>query len=543
MKRFALLASILLTGFFAACGSSTNPVPKANLRILHASPDAAAIDVLIDDKKILSGFFFKDAIGYNQVEAGSRNIKINTTATTNGATTTASVPLLNFSKELAEGRYYTVIAANTASAIEPLVIDEDSAEPPTGKLRLRVVHAAPAAPAVDIYVSAQADVNAPLEDINTATPAISGAAFKSISSLLDLAPSTYVVRVTGANSKTVLFQTPTISLLAGANLTLVAVEQNNLTKSPISLISLGRTYLASRSEYFDINAQVRVVHASPDVGAVDFLVDSVLAQSAVSYGLNSAYTPIVSGTRNFKINNTGITATSLVTTDTSIVASNSYSVYLMGFAATPPSAVIVADVLTPPTTGNAKLRVVHASPDTTGLDIFQGDNTIASIAGLPYKVGSIYLAVSAGAHTYKFNLTGTTNAALPAQTLTLEAGKVYTAVILGSSAVGAVNPLTLKLITDRFVSSSSPRQVIEEFPANGTSGPFTINSGALVNSEKIEVIARDRNQASLIINSQLMQRNADYVVDPLSGRILFSRPIASFDANLNPVFVHITYNL
>ena len=37
---------------------------------------------------------------------------------------------------------------------------------------------------------------------------------------------------------------------------------------------------------------------------------------------------------------------------------------------------------------------------------------------------------------------------------------------------------------------------MEEYRANGTSGPFTIhNSSALENSEKVEIIVRDKNQS------------------------------------------------
>ncbi|MEY4728964.1 MAG: hypothetical protein RL020_122, partial [Pseudomonadota bacterium] len=158
MKRFVLFASILFTCMFAACSSTTTPTPKANLRVMHASPDAGLVNVLLDDKNFLSSFPFKDAIGFNQVDAGKRNIKINTTPITTGTTTSTSVPLVNLSQDLMEGRYYTIIAANTAAAVEPLVINEDNSAPPADKLRLKVVHAAPAAPAVDIYLSTSDDI-------------------------------------------------------------------------------------------------------------------------------------------------------------------------------------------------------------------------------------------------------------------------------------------------------------------------------------------------------------------------------------------------
>src|SRR5690606_10560151 len=35
----------------------------------------------------------------------------------------------------------------------------------------------------------------------------------------------------------------------------------------------------------------------------------------------------------------------------------------------------------------------------------------------------------------------------------------------------------------------------------------------------------------------------DYTVDELAGSIMFSRPVASVDANLNPVFIRITWEV
>ena len=95
-----------------------------------------------------------------------------------------------------------------------------------------------------------------------------------------------------------------------------------------------------------------------------------------------------------------------------------------------------------------------------------------------------------------------------------------------------------------FASRDSTKQIIEEFRANGTSGPFTLaNARGLVNSEKIEILTRDRNQTAIILKSLAQIRFVDYELEPLTGRILFKSPIASLDENLNPVSVRITYEI
>jgi len=93
-----------------------------------------------------------------------------------------------------------------------------------------------------------------------------------------------------------------------------------------------------------------------------------------------------------------------------------------------------------------------------------------------------------------------------------------------------------------FASRDTTKQIIDEFAANGTSGPFKLSrASGLINSEKIEILTRDRNQPSIILRAQPLARFADYELEPLTGRILFKGPIASLDENLNPISIRITY--
>jgi uncharacterized repeat protein (TIGR01451 family) len=98
--------------------------------------------------------------------------------------------------------------------------------------------------------------------------------------------------------------------------------------------------------------------------------------------------------------------------------------------------------------------------------------------------------------------------------------------------------------TNVFATRDTTRQAIEELRANGTSGPYQLaTSGLLVNSEKVEIVTRDRNQPSLVIASLPQSRFSDYEIEPLTGRILFRSPVASVDRDLNPVFVRVTYEV
>ena len=99
-------------------------------------------------------------------------------------------------------------------------------------------------------------------------------------------------------------------------------------------------------------------------------------------------------------------------------------------------------------------------------------------------------------------------------------------------------------VTSHF-SRDSLKQVIEEFPANGTSGPFTLNSAGssdlFANSETVFVVVRDRSQPNSILSTTPLNRFVDYSIEPISKRILFTKPISSLDVNLNPQSIRITY--
>jgi len=95
-----------------------------------------------------------------------------------------------------------------------------------------------------------------------------------------------------------------------------------------------------------------------------------------------------------------------------------------------------------------------------------------------------------------------------------------------------------------FASYDHRRQQVSEFRGEGISGPYPLNvNGFVRNSEKIELLTRDRIQPSLILNTVTLNRFSDYTINEIDGSILFTRPVPSVDENLNPIFVRITFEL
>ncbi len=95
-----------------------------------------------------------------------------------------------------------------------------------------------------------------------------------------------------------------------------------------------------------------------------------------------------------------------------------------------------------------------------------------------------------------------------------------------------------------FVSRDSLRQVVDELPGKGISGPYAASfSNGVQNTEKVDILVRDRNAPGVILRSTPQVRFVDYDFEPFSGRILFKSPIPSLDENLNPVSIRIAYEV
>ncbi len=101
-----------------------------------------------------------------------------------------------------------------------------------------------------------------------------------------------------------------------------------------------------------------------------------------------------------------------------------------------------------------------------------------------------------------------------------------------------------KVSGNAFASRGVSRRFTDEFPAKGVSGFYVLtNTNIIANSEKIEILTRDRNQPAVIIKTEQLTRFTDYEIEPLTGHILFKAPISSLDANFNLNSIRVDYEI
>ena len=213
MKLKLLTLLFAASALTAACSDdddNTGPDNQARLRVVHASPDAPDVDVLLDDSEVLSDVPYLASSDYLDVTSGDHNVKVNAAGT---ATT-----VIDADVTLSDGVDYTVIAAGLLASIEPLVLTDDNTPPGSGNVKVRAVHGAPSAPSVDIYVTA------PGADLEAEVPGLSGVEFGDVSAYIEAPAGTYQVRVTPTGSKTVVIDSGPITLSSGQVRTVVAVD-------------------------------------------------------------------------------------------------------------------------------------------------------------------------------------------------------------------------------------------------------------------------------------------------------------------------------
>ena len=212
MKLKLLTLLLAATALTAACDDddNTGPEGEARVRVVHASPDAPNVDVLLDDNRVLSDVTYLASSDYLEASAGEHNLKVNAA----GTATTA----IDADVTLADGADYTVIASD--------LVARDHADRAAG----RQLHACvrqrsssrhsrrPSAPAVDVYVTA------PGADLETALPVLTGVEFGDVADYLEVPAGDYQVRVTPAGTKVVALDSGTLTLESGQVRTAIAVD-------------------------------------------------------------------------------------------------------------------------------------------------------------------------------------------------------------------------------------------------------------------------------------------------------------------------------
>jgi hypothetical protein len=347
---------------------------------------------------------------------------------------------------------YSVIAVGQVAdaSLAPLIIANPESPVTAGSIRAQVVHAAPDAPAVDVYVTA------PGAALAGETP-LGSFSFGEEIGPVEVAAGDYRIRVTLAgDADAVVFDSGVLSLADGSDLLLAAVENTGNGNAPISLVSLDGE---GSADILDAGtpADVRVVHASPDAPAVDVIVDdnfaspviSALAFPGVAPSANS-YLSVPADDYNLKVAAAGTNAV-VLDLDATLAAGSAYTVLATDLLANISQLILTDNNRSVAT--EAKVRLVHASPAAGPVDIYVTDaadtditDNTPAFAAVPFQADTGYVSLAGGDYRVVVTPAGDPSQLAVDVTVTVQNGGVYTAV--ARDAAGGGRPVGLILLDD-----------------------------------------------------------------------------------------------
>ncbi len=290
-------------------------------------------------------------------------------------------------------------------------IDASAAAARTGLLR--VAHLAPAAPNVDVYLDKKLT--------------LSNVPFGTVSKYLSVPEATYEVEVfvAGANPRTadpVIAES--IDVEAGSAFTYSVLNFDENTDSYFYEDS-GRSAPATG------NAKIKVLHASPDAGAVDVAVQGgPVLFGGLNNGESTDYLEVPTGSYKLELREAG-TSNVLYTIPTiNLAAGTLYTAIAQGFVGGSPAfkVQLVTDAQF------SRVRVAHLSPGTPEVDVYVGNKRV--LANVPFGAFSNYLELESGTYQVRVFLSSAKGKGTPAinANITVAVGKEYTVAALGKTA-------------------------------------------------------------------------------------------------------------
>lgn len=210
MKNVFLTAALTLmsaTAIFAQIPANT-----AWVRVVHAASDAPAVDVLANGSVVFQSLKFKNFTEYTPVPAASYTFAVNVSGT---STTVMSLGPI----ALQGGNAYTFFAFGKLAdgTLALMGAGDDVAAPGMGSAKIRVVHGASTAPAVDVYATAP---YAPL----TGQPALMRVPFPLASGYLTVPAGVYQARVTVTGTRNVAIDSGRLPIASNTIRTVVALD-------------------------------------------------------------------------------------------------------------------------------------------------------------------------------------------------------------------------------------------------------------------------------------------------------------------------------
>lgn len=427
----SLVALLLIAGTLAVVMGRTNPVSAqdvtetdATVRVVHASPGAPNVDVLVDGQVVVQDLAFGAATDYLPLAGGDHKVQVVPTGQP------ADAAVIDTDLNVDSGDAYIFVAVNRLNEIEGEVYNVNLDSLDSGKARVRVIHASPDAGNVDVSVTGGDELFGDVE-------------FRSATDYTDVDAGSYNLDVKGEDDR-VLLTAQSLPIDDGTTYDVIALGQiadNSLTLLPLATTVSVPCTTALGIDGGTEDSCVRVVHAAPGSPEVDVYLNDSPIVTGLAFGTSTEFIAVPEGDeRKVQVVAAGGTPGDgdLVETDLELDGRNGYEVIVTGNPDDLEANTAELD-LAPLPDGQSRVRVIHASPDAGGVDITVADGPTL-FEGVDFRDQTDYATIDAG--TYNIQVVQDDAVALEGE-LTLEAGMVYDVLAVGRTDDGSLALLVL----------------------------------------------------------------------------------------------------
>src|SRR5215213_8734815 len=387
----------------------------ATVRVLHAAPGAPAVDVLVDGQPLLAGVAYGTASSYSTMTPEEHRVQIVPTGET------ADAAVVDETIDAAPGQSYILAVYGLLNEIGGDLYEVDVSEIEPGSARVRLINTAPDAGAIDLLETGGDEW---FGDVDL------GAA----SDYRDLAPGTYSADVRGEDDRVLL----TVSELPFDETRVYdVVVLGQIAYDSLAVQSLVTTVSPSCGEVLGLKGEssdacVRLVHAAPDAPPVDvYLNDAEIAQN-LEFGTATEYVTAPSGAgRGVRVAATGTPVDeAVIDTSLDFDPGQAYEILVTG-TGDDLEATITGTDLRPLAQGQARLRVINASPDAGPIDIGVQGSEDNLFEGVDFRDATDYIVLDAGDYALEVRPGGEDMTVALESDATFEEGVTYDLIALG----------------------------------------------------------------------------------------------------------------
>jgi hypothetical protein len=463
VSALALIVSLLPRSTPAALAQE-EPRAAATLRVVQASPGAPPVDVLLDGQPLLTNLSFGNPTNYVTLTSQEHRLQVVPSGQT------ADAAIVDQTIDAAPRQAYLLAVYGRLNDLQGAIYEVDLSEIEPGNARVRLINFSPDAGNVDLLESGGDEW-------------FSDVGLGEASDYRDIAPGVYSADLRGGDNDRVLRTIPDVTFEETRVYDLIVVGQ--IADDSLEVQSLETPVSPPCSEVLGIegagsDACVRMVHAAPDAPAIDVYVNDAQIAKGLDFGTATEYTAIPSGgDRGLRVVPSGSPIED-ATLDESLDfdPGQAYEILVTGAGDTLALTITGTD-LRPLPAGQARLRLIHASPDAGAIDLGVKGQDQNLFSGVNFGDATNYLTVDAGDYPLEIRPGGDNMTVALQSEVTIEEGQVYDFVALGRPEDKTLELLMLTApALIQIGAVATPQAVDSTAPAPATVVPETIGGAA-----------------------------------------------------------------